>query len=616
MTTKLDANLILNKFKRQSTKVLDPDFEGFDVINYNEQTKQDKNNTQNQNGAQHSIKRVQDILGRPRSSMETAKSNYYVSASSKKFKPQLFIDPSYMSTQDLKKQVTRKKSIYSSQQTQKQKQNQRKKKCEEHDDKKKITMDDVQIQPFKFSHIKAGMHLPNTIEFDQDESISQFLLSVNQYSNLNDFLNGKKNGKGNLDYEQLDQIIEENHIDRDSRNLKRLNSSYSYSQKFSSVFMTKEESKQSELFSSIQMQDHIFNNLGIMRDIHTNEEKIVEFVRRKSCVCSHCDRDYDPSKKQRIGDMIVLDDEKDQIQNYQNKMRFQKQDQARISRALKLQQSMGIQTKKKLINFSKRRETIAVQHQPIFRKQFGSNMTLGTESTEKESSRILNINSKQQQQETENNQKNESSSDNEKSEKPKVNTVKAQFDRKLGLDLQNKMQTCKVYLTSSKDYQEALKLQKQELKDYIQMTASSSPFKPRPISNQCTNRPNSQLSESNLLQLKLKSINADHSTQQGDQIMHQYSQKQQSRIGTANSDFKPLIRGRTYLKKLQEEEGKFLKRKEVAIKHQKFPIEIIYNLLYLQNKRLLIIWRNNHQERNQVYQQIDLQRHQIFQSTK
>lgn len=60
----------------------------------------------------------------------------------------------------------------------------------------------------------------------------------------------------------------------------------------------------------------MFTNLGIFTDITTNKNKIVEFVRRKSCICSHCDRNYDPKRKQRIGDMIVLEDEKDFIFNY------------------------------------------------------------------------------------------------------------------------------------------------------------------------------------------------------------------------------------------------------------------------------------------------------------
>ena len=73
--------------------------------------------------------------------------------------------------------------------------------------------------------------------------------------------------------------------------------------------MSQTIAEQNSLASDFKRQKSFKKTLPVAKK-EDLKSKIVEFVRRKSCICTHC---VGIIKKQRLGDQIVLDHEKEMI---------------------------------------------------------------------------------------------------------------------------------------------------------------------------------------------------------------------------------------------------------------------------------------------------------------
>ncbi|CDW87565.1 UNKNOWN [Stylonychia lemnae] len=355
----------------------------------------------------------------------------------------------------LTKQVTKRASSQQANQQRKQK------KCDQHDDKKKITMDDVQILPFKFTNNKGQMnlnvHKEEEIGYEKDDFISLYLMGQDFISRNQD--NGSNNN-----------IISE---EVSSFNTKRLNTSYSYSRDITQKYISRDEIPPKS-DAGLRDSPFTYSNLGIFQDDITKRQKIIEFVRRRSCFCSHCDGNTQ-RQKTRLGDILVLDEEKEMIINFQKILQHQKD--------------------------GKNQEKI----DELYYQKGNYNY------------------------------KSKFSADDSKNPK-KLHKIQRIINQNLGLDFPNKMQQFKVYLTAQKEYQDAFKLQKKEQFEQI-FQQQTSPTKITTVQEYYQKKIN-QVSHDQLLQLKLKSINTNLGTTTGDEIIKQFDEKMKSRAETAATDMR------------------------------------------------------------------------------
>eukprot|EP00347_Sterkiella_histriomuscorum_P023369 403334906 len=231
-----------------------------------------------------------------------------------------------------------------------------------HDDKKKITMDDIQIQPFNIRFLKAKMiggaaledYIQENFEesndssyFDNFQALSNAAKNLQQKATFNGYQNypnklfetdqehaQKLRNKMIRPYsceahlfrftepvQEAFQIQSQLHKEKDQE--QNLNQELETPQMNIEIRLISRESKK---ISQQDLTSEVRNKRNSQIKMNTNDQdsdlKIVEFFRRRSCICTHCfgkEKKYQP----KFGETIVLQEEREMITNFCRKMKNQ-----------------------------------------------------------------------------------------------------------------------------------------------------------------------------------------------------------------------------------------------------------------------------------------------------